>query len=138
MAVWKPTNVSSYDTIEDVLTVPVPPSVRKGVLRDLWLTFEIAQSGSAEVHTAAQVNVIGMYKPRELGTATMLLERDVFSSTSSSSDGQHSPREPSTTLAERATAVDRRAQHASCLAGLAPAIMPAVCHTTSTRAGTVS
>ena len=35
VAVWNATNVSSYDTIEDVLTVPVPPSVRKGVLRDL-------------------------------------------------------------------------------------------------------
>lgn len=80
VAVWNATNVSSYEEIEDTLTIPVPPGMRRGEMRELWLTFELSRAGQNEVLSAARVNLVTMYAPRERSQATMLLERDVFAS----------------------------------------------------------
>ena len=107
-AVWNVTNVSSVEELEAAITTPVPPSVRRGEMRELWLTFELSRTGSDDVLSAARVNIVQMYEARERSQASMLLERDVFGDVFASSDEKpavtEAPSTSSTVSAELAPA----------------------------------
>ena len=107
-AVWNVTNVSSVEELEAAITTPVPPSVRRGEMRELWLTFELSRTGSDDVLSAARVNLVQMYEARERSQASMLLERDVFGDVFASSDEKpavtEAPSTSSTVSAELAPA----------------------------------
>ena len=103
-AVWNVTNVSSVEELEAAITTPVPPSVRRGEMRELWLTFELSRTGSDDVLSAARVNIVQMYEARERSQASMLLERDVFASSDEKPAVTEAPSTSSTVSAELAPA----------------------------------
>jgi hypothetical protein len=77
---WNATNISSHSEFEAAFALPVPADVRRGKQRELWVSITLLRTGKEGAIASTRVNVLKMYKPRGSSSATMLLERDVFTS----------------------------------------------------------